>query len=686
MRLRLLSGLALCLGGVFSCQRAPAQNQASRPPQRAPSVAETIPLVFPVPPACNGERGLWSDDASKLLFVCENIAKPRDEDSIIELRDGATGIVTAQRANAGDCSTSLIDATATYIVCTSREGLEVRNGDDLSLKTLVIVPPKSRVTGFAMSADSRKLAIGYGPQGANPVLVELAVDTSQVLSRVEIDESDRAPHYVGDTVVVGGKAPGVNRAFAGGKETYPAWLEHRGNHTVNSDGTRLAIGEQGRVLLWDVKTDRRTGVIDGWDAYGLRWVGPFLGNRSSSKLVLRSPDSPSKMLELDIQSDNYAVTPDGRHVREASPERLTEWTLTETAKRSTTESPRDSSPALELRSEQPRILKTPRFPGPRVLGFRRGILFVHIATNHALAQWQPGSLLANVASVGGSRVMSLSPDGKVAIIDGYPRSAIDTTTGKPIEPRATSFWSVNGQSSITADGKWLSPNKAERSLALRDETVPFAFAGNEQELLATERGHIVLINLDKPKVSRQLVPEEGRNALSEDQKTLAVVTDHRRTLTVLRAPTWAPLSKTITINGMQQLALSADGTQLALLDEYNQLELRDVAKLDAPPRPFRLPAAPAITTLHFDPTSRFLVAGGMPIQFIRISDGKVLALYLGDLDGHERHQLPMLFVSDNGDMEGDTQMADEHFHGMRPSSAPRRSQVVAGLIQRFFAP
>jgi len=331
---------------------------------------------------------------------------------------------------------------------------------------------------------------------------------------------------------------------------------------------------------------------------------------------------------------------------------------------------------------------------PRVLDFSDQDLRLVLRSGE-LVRWRSTELEAKVVtglSALSQAKVALSPDG-VTLSEGA--RLFDSLTGKALGEACAQarcdvrLWSADGEAFITPEGAlWPKPAAAAKEpLPLPEGFRALAFVGNARTLLVQRWQEPELFLLQPGQQPSQVSKAAELAAESRDQRVLVLRSDHGRSLQVLKAPKLEPLLPPLLVGGAPQVALSNDGRRLAFVDESNTLEVRDLSAPKAPGRRYFLRNAPGVFGISFDPSARFVLLHGAPLRFVRLSDGEILNLYVGYLDHIAHVAVPLLFVNEHDELDGDPALARVLFCDSRPEAATepcRLPQRTPGIAQRFF--
>jgi hypothetical protein len=281
-----------------------------------------------------------------------------------------------------------------------------------------------------------------------------------------------------------------------------------------------------------------------------------------------------------------------------------------------------------------------------------------------------------------------SPAGTQLSIDGDSGVTVDLQADNQSRSPGVAAWSLDGRA-VLSYGDVLASDGATPRIHVHG----VAFAGSSESVLAQQDDKLQLVDTRQPSAPRTLAEHVQLRAQSAEQSTIVISSDYGRKLAMLRAPSWQAVGAPLLTNGIQGAAFSANGDRLALLDENNQLEVRLISKSGVGEviGRYSLPPAPRVSALLFDPSGRFLVLEGTPLRFLRLSDGQILNLYVGSLDHLDRLEAPLLFVNQQGEMEGNATLASELYcdsaadtdwSGTRPLC--ELPHFAPGLVERFF--
>jgi len=349
--------------------------------------------------------------------------------------------------------------------------------------------------------------------------------------------------------------------------------------------------------------------------------------------------------------------------------------------------------ARELAPGPWRLLGSPSLRGVHTLGFRGGSLLLFDGGGSVL-DWRIASLhVASALRAPQGFDARLSPDGSLLSVRSERYGSLfDINARWQISERSIDAWSLDGSACLQSE----TVVPTDGSLNALQFAGAVAFAGDARSLFASPGDDLVLHDLRTPTAEPRVIARGGRLvAQSADQRTIAVTTDHGRSLSVLRAPGWPRLGSAIPENGARIATLSQDGGYLAVVNESHELRVWRVTPNGVKPASLSivLPPAPAVSRMTFTPDARFLLLDGTPLRFVRLADGEVLNAYIARSDTVERLSALLLFVDARGRMEGDATLARQLYCDSAPvqlappfETPPCRMPLVApGLVARYFA-
>lgn len=396
----------------------------------APVPAKSVPahtvLPLPVPPLCPTGNWQWSADGSAVLSSCE---------AGVEIRDGSSGNVRAQRAAFPERLWGEINADASVVALPRPGRVELRSGEDLSLQSILLLDANSAVAPLVtFSADGKRLAALQLPS----LLVEVSLPDARVLWRVNDaigpGSMPTRLRYIGGTVHVS-MASGMGRAaaFNGGQPVTPRWMRQERRFDVERDARRLLLfSTESSTTVWDVATDQPLSAHERPFNAGERWLGDYIATDQRERgIQLTRSDAQEKWLVPAGDVLTSQVTSDGGHFRTAANGDLIDWTLPGLAAVRLAWPP---SPTYELLDHGYFVetrasgLTLRRLSDRQVVAQQFGAppsLRTHFATAN-------GELVTVVSGAGAGRVLHITGNGNERHLDGIGRDLVLD----PYSPRA----------------------------------------------------------------------------------------------------------------------------------------------------------------------------------------------------------------------------------------------------------
>jgi WD40-like Beta Propeller Repeat len=160
---------------------------------------------------------------------------------------------------------------------------------------------------------------------------------------------------------------------------------------------------------------------------------------------------------------------------------------------------------------------------------------------------------------------------------------------------------------------------------------------------------------------------------SEDASHMVVVAADARSLTVWNTQTWQPRVELPVPERIGQVAVSKDGTRVAVLDDSGALQ---VVFADRSLHRYALRTDMGVRGLAFDPSGEYLALGGLPLRIVRLSDGMVLYGYAANVE--TKDPAVLAWVSEKGAFAGERRAL--------PNVAALPAQPTPDLLQTFFGP
>jgi WD40 repeat protein len=160
---------------------------------------------------------------------------------------------------------------------------------------------------------------------------------------------------------------------------------------------------------------------------------------------------------------------------------------------------------------------------------------------------------------------------------------------------------------------------------------------------------------------------------SEDASQVVVVAKDARSLTVWNTQTWRPRVELPVPERIAQLALSKDGSRVAVLDDNGALQ---VVFADRSVHRYALRTDMGVRGLAFDPSGAYLALGGLPLRIVRLSDGVMLYGYAAN--GETKEPAVLAWVSEKGAFAGERRVL------LNLAALPARPSP--DLLQTFFGP
>lgn len=202
-----------------------------------------------------------------------------------------------------------------------------------------------------------------------------------------------------------------------------------------------------------------------------------------------------------------------------------------------------------------------------------------------------------------------------------------------------------------------------------------AWATNaDRSVLATLDGNSAVNTFSTTGGLRARLSESALTLIgSEDASQVVVVAKDARSLTVWNTQTWQPHVELPVPERIAQLALSKDGSRVAVLDDNGALQ---VVFADRSVHRYALRTDMGVRGLAFDPSGAYLALGGLPLRIVRLSDGVMLYGYAANVETKE----PAVFawVSEKGAFAGERRVL------LNLAALP--AQPSPDLLQTFFGP
>jgi hypothetical protein len=298
------------------------------------------------------------------------------------------------------------------------------------------------------------------------------------------------------------------------------------------------------------------------------------------------------------------------------------------------------------------------------LSFEGGTLQARVSPN-LYVKWRPGGLRASAPFTEAQDRLSASSD------------------VLPEEHVIKSRW-LDGEVALTKQNTILRKGEPKLRIPYRSDETFLGFAGASRSLLVADVRGLAVFELEPPYTRNRIADFAAMVAQSDNFRSIAVTSNHGRSLRILRAPEWKPFGAPIALNGVRTAAFGPGAVEVAALDESGQLWIYDTSRPSKPPEGYLLDPKIGVFGIQFDPNGRFLYLGGSPIRIIRRRDGKQLSMYVGLLDHGRESEATLLFRDETGSFEGDPRLAKSLFCRDVLKSCPAMSNGSDDVVSRFF--